>query len=213
MIRIITILVFSFFHLSLFAQIEINYWFYDNCADSIMKLEYELVDINGISYEPSKNTKTVIVPKNGVYVLTVSKWRKEYKAILFDIRIFENENQYTDTIEFPRICLSDDGILNPMFSGYTKCDRICNGFETDYHKNGNKRLEGYFENAWPKGKLKYYSKTGELEKEELYKNHGLVKTWYYKSGMLTHIEYILRSDRIKTKYYDKKGKLYRTIIE
>jgi hypothetical protein len=60
----------------------------------------------------------------------------------------------------------------PSFKGWFCCDQKCNGSKIDYYNNGNKRIEGSFKNGKAVGDLRYYDKSGKLERIEKYNNNG-----------------------------------------
>ena len=73
-----------------------------------------------------------------------------------------------DTIYIPKILFAGGNELHSQRWTYLNCEKVCHGIETDFYSNGNKRLEGKFENGKPKY-IKYCRKDGIIENEELYK--------------------------------------------
>ena len=154
------ILIFGFSFLS-FAQTELKLYALDECSNEISKLNFELADSNFNLY-PSIDTldvkeyqeffsKPIFLPKGIYYVfysfeIEDSDYFHISKSLKIDLTDLEI---YTDTIAMPKIRLGWSMALHSNERYYFNCNKKCNGIETDYFKNGNKKLEGKFE----KGKL------------------------------------------------------------
>ncbi|SEL53467.1 hypothetical protein SAMN04487910_2745 [Aquimarina amphilecti] len=121
-----------------------------------------------------------------------------------------------DTIYIPKILFAGGNELHSQRWTYLNCEKVCNGIETDFYSNGNKRLEGKFENGKPKY-IKYFRKDGIIENEELYKT-GEFEPYrendFDENGNLS--EYITR-EKFKTKIviktFDKNDNLINKEIQ
>ena len=178
--KIAVILIFgsSFFS---FAQTELKLYALDKCSNEISKLNFELADSNFNLY-PSIDTldikeyqeffsKPIFLPKGIYYVLySFEIENSDYFQISNSLKIdITNAETYNDTIVMPKIRLgwSMDNHSNERY--YFNCDKKCNGIESDYYKNGNKKLEGIFENGKPIEITQYY-KNGNVRTLKLFKN-------------------------------------------
>jgi len=203
LLSIITILLISLTELH--GQIEIELYFKNTCDNSIIKLEFELMYIR--IYKSDKGV--AIVPASGIYYLKSNIRWGDNMVGMFDqtINIRDSPNQ-VDTLDIPTIKFSWDGGLHSKYWSYFKCDKVCDGVESDYYPNGKKKLEGEFKagkpihlthyrndgtneiEAWYRlgtnqfEKVNYFDESGTLEKYELYKlsKRRTVKTTYTPDG-------------------------------
>lgn len=72
-----------------------------------------------------------------------------------------------DTIYIPKLLFASGNELHTQRWTYLNCEKVCDGIETDFYSNGNKRIEGKFENGKP-SYIKYFRKNGVLKSEEFY---------------------------------------------
>ncbi|WP_198403814.1 toxin-antitoxin system YwqK family antitoxin [Aquimarina aggregata] len=75
----------------------------------------------------------------------------------------------TDTIYIPKILFAVGNELHSKRFNYLNCEKVCNGKETDFYKNGNKRTEGTYKNGKPI-EIKDYRTSGTLRAQYFYEN-------------------------------------------
>jgi hypothetical protein len=151
-----------------YSQYQINLWFYDGCESKIVALPYEA---NFIEKEYTVDSVVTHVENMGVYTFSTATNHKDYKRYFsFNKQISGN---ISDTIYLSKISLTNDGALHSPNTNFKYCGRVCDGYEIDYDSNHVKRVEGYFVNGWPEGKIKYYNSDGKLMKVETYRRKKL----------------------------------------
>jgi antitoxin component YwqK of YwqJK toxin-antitoxin module len=119
-----------------------------------------------------------------------------------------------DTIYIPRILyisekLNDDFKYdNEIEPKYYNCQKICDGYEVDYYKNGKIQFEGEFIDGLPIWNSEFQS-DGSYIKYYYDKFDRWYKWEYYdKDGNLTkYLRNIYRKRNWIQKSYDSKGKL------
>ncbi|AXG72054.1 hypothetical protein KORDIASMS9_04316 [Kordia sp. SMS9] len=118
-----------------------------------------------------------------------------------------------DTIYIPKILFAGGNELHSQRWAYLNCKKVCNGIETDFYSNGNKRLEGKFAHGKPTY-MQHFRKNGILEREEFYKT-GEFKPYrendFDENGDL--LEYRIREKfrkKIVIKTFDKEDNLLNT---
>ena len=158
-------------------QIKFEVYMKDACTDSTSKLMFFNLKKDGRDYYPENNDGIVFLKEKGKYELTTI-----YSE---DIKVYELNgiNNIIDTIWAPTIRQCIEPTSNPNFVGYCCCDILCNGKQIDYYSNGNKRLEGIFENGRSIKKLKFYYTNGSLKQTEKYNKKGvMVRRKNYKQN-------------------------------
>ncbi len=103
-----------------------------------------------------------------------------------------------DTIVVPKILFSSGNELHSKHWTYLNCDKVCDGIETGFYSNGNKRLEGIFKNGKPI-EIKDFRPNGKLLTQTYYENLTLNYervNYFNENGELTEYEI----------YKNKKGK-------
>jgi len=128
---------------------KMNLTFIDVCSNKIITPEFDIDSLPDL-----KNSRIIS------YSVKRGEWIGQSSIII-------NLNK-KDTIIIPRILLSTGNELHTKRWGYLNCNKLCNGIETDFYSNGNKRLEGNFINGKPK-EIKFFRKNGIIEKQEIYK--------------------------------------------
>jgi antitoxin component YwqK of YwqJK toxin-antitoxin module len=187
----IFLLIFSLSSFSQNSESEkLNLVFYSECSGKIITPEFD-IDI----VPESKNAKIL------TYYIERDDWISQ-NTITIDLR-------KTDTIKIPKILFSGGNELHSQRWTYLNCNKICEGKETDYYFNGNKRLEGIFENGKP-SEIKFFRENGTLESQEIYKLGTLNKTrvnYFDEKGILTEYE-IHKNRKKKTiiRTFDKNHK-------
>lgn len=176
---------------------ESNLVFYDNCTNEIF---YPGVDILNM---PEWDTNIITV-----YSSIGDDWTTLYV-------LFEKLSEI-DTIRIPKILFAAGSELHSQRWTYLCCDRICDDIETDYYENGNKWIEGTFDQGKPKEIREYYP-NGNIQKQYFYEKH-LSKykriNRYDEDGNL--IEYSLYTNKKRKsieRTYDKKGNLIEKDVE
>ena len=167
-----------------------NLVFYSKCSGKIITPEFDMDII-----PESKNVKIL------TYYIERGEWISQ-NTITIDLR-------KNDTIKIPKIMFAGGSELHSQRWTYLSCDKICEGKEIDYYSNGNKRLEGVFENGKP-SEIKFYRENGTLESQEIYKLGTLNKTrvnYFDKKGVLNEYE-IHKNRKRKTiiRTFDKNHK-------
>jgi len=96
-------------------------------------------------------------------------------------KIFLEKKIHTDTIELPKVYRKhrNTGQYAHLSLGYYQCVKICNGYISDYYRNGKLRLEGHFENRIPKNEIKKYDTRGKLIVIEIYNTDAILKDAKY----------------------------------
>lgn len=175
----IFLLIFSLSSFSQNSESEkLNLVFYSECSGKIITPEFD-IDI----VPESKNVKIL------TYYIERDDWISQ-NTITIDLR-------KTDTIKIPKILFGVGNELHSQRWTYLNCNKICEGKETDYYFNGNKRLEGIFENGKP-SEIRFFRENGTLESQEIYKLGTLNKTrvnYFDEKGILT--EYEIHKNRKK----------------
>ncbi len=168
-----------------------NLTFIDVCSNKIITPEFDID-----SFPDLKNSRIIS------YSIKRGEWIGQNSITI-------NLNK-KDTIIIPRILLSTGNELHTKRWGYLNCNKLCNGIETDFYSNGNKRLEGNFINGKPK-EIKFFRENGTIEKLEIYKlgsfdNNQL--NYFDTAGNLLGFETFKRK-KWKTiiRRFDKNGNL------
>lgn len=210
-ILIIFILIFT---TNISAQVELDIYFFDECKKEIKKIEFELIAPNSKLMEIKNNT----IDSIGIYILATKLDVKNgnYGASIFETLNIKEFGKYSDTINVPKIRFVTPNALHSTEWNYYKCSKLCNGIETDFYPNGNKRLEGNFKNGKP-SEIKEFNRNGKLETQTFYENYSLKYkrvNYFNESGELIEYE-IYKNKKRKTiiKTYDKNGKLIEREIE
>jgi len=176
---------------------NLNLVFYNECSGKIITPEFD-VDI----VPESENVKIL------TYYIERGEWISQ-NTITIDLR-------KNDTIKIPKILFGGGNELHSQRWTYLNCNKICKGKEIDYYSNGNKRLEGIFENGKP-SEIKFYRENGTLESQEIYKLGTLNKTkvnYFDINGELTEYEiYKKRKRKTIIRTFDKDGNLINKKIE
>ena len=146
---------------------NLNLVFYNECSDKIVTPEYDVASI-----PESENIKII------TYHIERGEWICQ-NTVTVDLR-------KNDTIRIPRILFGAGKELHSKRWSYLNCDKICQGTESDFYPNGNKRLEGNFKDGKP-SEIKFYEKNGILESQKI-----------YEAGTL---------NIGRVNYFDEKGKL------
>ena len=115
-----------------------------------------------------------------------------------------------DTIRIPKILFAGGNELHSKRWTYLNCGKVCNGKETDFYANGNKRTEGTYENGKPI-EIKEYRKNGTLRAQYFYENLTLnyERVDYYDEKENLEEYEIYKNKKRKTiiKTFDRNGKL------
>jgi hypothetical protein len=171
---------------------KLNLVFYDKCTNSFIKPQIEIDTIPGL-----KNAKSIS------YYINRGNWvSQSFSSTIINRKI--------DTILIPKILFSIGNELHSKRWSYLNCLKVCNGIESDYYVNGNKRLEGEFKNGKPI-ELKKFRENGKLFSQIFYENLTLnfKRINYFDSnGKLTEYE-IYKNRKRKTiiKTFNKNHKL------
>ncbi len=94
------------------------------------------------------------------------------KLINFKINI---ETDYDTIIIIPRIEELHEGNSVIDKIKYYDCNNLCEGYCIDYYRNGKKKLEVFFKQGTPQGKLYFYRNDGTVLKIQKYDKKGVLK--------------------------------------
>lgn len=174
---------------------NLNLVFYDVCSDNIIEPEFEVFSMSELNYDYIT-----------VYI-EIDDWVLQYKTSI------KSKN---DTIRIPKILFAGGNELHSKRWTYLNCEKVCDGKETDFYENGNKRTEGTYKNGKPI-EIKEYRKNGTLRAQYFYENLTLnYNRIYYcdENGDLEEYQ-IYENKKKKTiiKTFDKNGQLTETEIE
>lgn len=154
--------------ISLSAQTELKLYYRDNCKQSIIQLEFELLDLDSIELPEIKSKNGIaIVTKPGSYLATSNWMAGDLASNLVDIVEINEMPLQIDTLQIPKIKFAYESVLHSQYWDYFNCDKLCDGLEIDYYPNGNKRLEGDFKNGKPIHIIEYLE-NGIKEIENFY---------------------------------------------
>ena len=125
----------------------LNLTFYNECNGEKFVPEFEVFTM------PELNYKYITVYRES------GDWISQYTTTI---------KTNNDTIYVPKLLFAGGNELHSRRWTYLNCDKVCDGKESSFFANGNKRIEGEFENGKPT-LINYYRKDGTLESKELYK--------------------------------------------
>ncbi|MFD1016197.1 toxin-antitoxin system YwqK family antitoxin [Winogradskyella rapida] len=168
---------------------NLNLVFYDDCSNQIIKPEFEVL------YMPHSTYDLITVFKE------IEDWTLQFSTTL------KTKN---DTIRIPKILFAGGNELHSKRWTYLNCEKVCDGKETDFYANGNKRTQGTYENGKPI-EIKEFRKNGTLRAQYFYKNLTLnyERVDYYDENENLEEYEIYKNKKRKTiiKTFDKNGKL------
>jgi len=174
---------------------NLNLVFYDVCSNRIIEPEFEIFSMSELNYD------YITVYKE------IDDWVVQHTTSI------KTKN---DTIRIPKILFAGGNELHSKRWTYLNCEKVCNGKETDFYENGNKRTEGIYKNGKPI-EIKEYRKSGILRAQYFYENltlnYGRIN-FYDENGDLENYQ-IYENKKKKTiiKTFDKNGKLIETETE
>ncbi|WP_138434588.1 toxin-antitoxin system YwqK family antitoxin [Winogradskyella algicola] len=219
--KFFTILIYGFSFLS-FSQTELKLYSLDKCSNEIGKLNFELADSNFNLY-PSIDSldvkeyqeffsKPIFLPKGTYYVFYSFEIEDtDYFHISNSLKIDILDSEiYSDTIVMPKIRLGYSMALHSNERYYFNCNKICNGIEIEYFDNGNKKLQGNFDNGIPL-KIKHYYENGNIKMIELFQNGSFepykIERYDIENNLLEYELRIIRNKKTIIKKYNKNNKL------
>ncbi|MBF8151598.1 hypothetical protein ITJ86_16980 [Winogradskyella sp. F6397] len=168
---------------------NLNLVFYDNCSNKIIEPEFEILYLTHTNY----NLITIFKE--------INNWTLQYSTTL------KTKN---DTIRIPKILFASGNELHSKRWTYLNCEKVCDGKETDFYKNGNKRTDGTYSNGKPI-EIKEYRKNGTLRAQYFYENLTLnyQRVVYYDENEDLEEYQTYENKKRKTiiKTFDKNGKL------
>ena len=209
MMKYIILILFFIFSYEINSQNKVNIIFYDNCTDNKVILDYTLFDMTSFKSYQSKKSE-IKIDSAGRYLLWSQIVNQDYNDSFSSVIEISNFNEQFDTISIPRIRMRTGSELHSTYWKYFNCDRICNGKEIDYYSNGNKRIEGIFEDGDPI-QIADFREDGTIETKEFFKKGTLQKEiteFYDSNGNLDSYKIYKRKRRMEIiMTYDSKGKL------
>jgi len=193
------------------SQKKVNIFFYDNCTDNTIVLDYTLFDMDSWKSYHSKKSE-IQIDSIGTYLLSSHLRSQDYNDSFSSVFEISNMGKQIDTISIPRIRMRTGSELHSPYFKYVNCDKICDGQEIDYYSNGNKRIEGTFTNGDPI-QMADYRIDGTIETKEFFKKGTLITErveFYDLNGNLDTYE-IHKSKKRKEiiMVYNAQGKFIR----
>ena len=196
---------------SLYGQIEVELYFKNDCNNTISRLEFDLFNLDNKTDRTQSKDGIAIVLTKGTYHLSSNYIWGDNMVGMFDHTInIEDPVRQVDTLIVPMIKFTGDAVLHSKtpYWNYFKCEKLCDGHETDFYPNGQKRLEGVFVKGKPNHiieyrpdgtketeswfilgtqfykRVEYFDESGKLDEYDDYKNekHRTVKTTYTAQG-------------------------------
>jgi len=220
---LITLIGFQFLTTTLYGQIQVELYFKNSCDNSIIKLDFELRNTEKIDSTVfpliESNKEFAVVPTQGTYHVTSNYLWDNLIGMFDDVIEINSSKKQVDTINIPRIKSTWDGVLHAKtpYWNYFNCEKLCDGHETDFYPNGQKRLEGEFIKGKPNHIIEY-RKDGKRKFECWYIPGTSSQTrvnWYDNNGKLDEYDkYDKRKHRtIKTTYTAQGKKVTREVIK
>jgi antitoxin component YwqK of YwqJK toxin-antitoxin module len=200
--QLTVVILFTFSLSSLFGQTEVELYFKNDCDNSIKRLEFELLNLNDSKEIIESKNGIALLKNKGLYLLT-SYYERGDMVGSFNHTIQINDlNRLVDTLNIPKIKFTTERVLHSRYWNYFNCDKLCDGRETDFYANGQKRLEGEFKNGKP-SHLTEYREDGTKETE----------SWYVSGTTLyTRVDYFDEAGKLDEydKYINRKRKTIKT---
>ena len=142
------------------------------CNNKIEKIQFYELKKGEYKIKPT-DTTGVCVLKEGEYELVwVMANYTLNENIPYKIQVSSSESYKADTMRLEALNKCHEVIASKPWSGFCYCDEPCDGYQVDYYKNGNKRIEGTFKKGKPKGKVVYYHPDGTINYIEIYNRKG-----------------------------------------
>ncbi len=145
------------------------------CNNKIEKVLFYELKNGDIKIKPD-DTTGICSLEEGVYELVwvMANYTLD-ESVPYKIQILASENYNADTLRLEVLNKCHEVIASKPWSGFCYCDEPCEGYQVDYYKNGNKRIEGNFKKGKPKGKVVYYHPDGAINYTEVYSKKGKLK--------------------------------------
>ena len=159
-----------------FSQGSLDFKFYDNCTESIIKCDFDILLIGEYNDLPIENP--ISIEQSGLYIITVYKDYGNYRSSHDFTKELCKDKVYSDTIELPKIEQWFETKLHSSYWKFHCCTEICNGRKVALYRSGEKWIEGEFKDGIPVRQLNYYNKEGVLIKKEIYGKRGLKRIKY-----------------------------------
>jgi hypothetical protein len=141
------LICFQFITTSLFGQTDVELYFKNNCDNKVVKLEFNLFNLdNKTDRAESKNGIATVLTRGKYHLESNYIWGDNMVGMFDHVMEIKDSVRYIDTLDVPMIKFTWDGVLHSRYWNYFKCDKLCNGLESDFYPSGQKRLEGEFNN-------------------------------------------------------------------
>ena len=170
--RILLIIILTFFCLNLNGQSNARFVFFDACNNEVLELPYELWTGNDSTIRV-KAGETIELQPNYYQLHLQMTWNEKLTGFHFDI--ITNDENRIDTLYLQQARFYGPTHLHAppeKFKHYC-CKELCNGTVKEVDPNGVTRFKGRFRNGIPISNLKYYNKSGELIRTEVYRKGNL----------------------------------------
>lgn len=149
------------------------------CTGAVERLNYFGLMKEGERYYVEDSSGVLNLKEPGIYSLV---WVLAFMDESFLGRTYEISDQamVSDTVNFYSVYSCLEPTTSTRFAGYCCCDAKCDGEVVEYFSNGNKRVEGKFEEGIPVGELKTYYPDGRLKQLDKYNKKGrLIRSVLY----------------------------------
>lgn len=148
----------------------------DPCNGNIENIQFYELKKGELKIKPRDTTGICIIEQTGEYELVwlMSNYTLKTNAP-YKIFIDSSDEHYSDTLRLESISPCHKVIASNPWSGFCNCGEACDGYQVDYYKNGNKRLEGNFKQGKAVGKIIYYLRDGSIDYVEKYNKKGKLK--------------------------------------
>lgn len=162
---------------------------YNPCAKEVQRINFFGLEKDGITYSIEDTTGVLLLRDIGEYTLTyvIDNIDTSQLGKVYDI---SRAGVFTDTLQMISIYECVEPVSHPDFVGYCCCEEKCEGYEVDYYTNGNKRIEGYFQEGVPINDVKIYYPNGTLKQLNKFNKTGKLKkkVYYDKQGNVEKVE-------------------------
>jgi len=177
---IFTISLILFINLVL-SQTTVEFTILDSCSDKqVEDYDITLLGVDEEMREYLIKKDSIVNVKKGIYLITVNIGEGDYFKTHSYTKEFKSDSIYKVTRKLPKIMRKyTSEIHHQTDMGFYNCDKVCNGKQQDFYRNGKIRMEGEFKNGMPIKQIKKYNDKGELVEIEIYNRNGTYKKSKY----------------------------------
>ena len=145
------------------------------CTNEVEKIKFYELRNGDVRIKPTDTTGICRIEDGDyelVWVMANFTLNEEYP---YKVKITSSKKYGADTLRLEAISKCYEVIASNPWSGFCCCGEPCEGYQVDYYKNRNKRIEGNFNKGKPKGKIVYYQPDGKISYVEVYSRKGILK--------------------------------------